>query len=123
MRGYHRYDKFSVTSSLGANPNSKVFYNRIKGEMEQTLEQLGYPCLRIIRPSLLLGSREEFRLGEKMGEFLALILIPFLQGSLEKYMTIHAKSVAQFMVKVAYEKPLSGVYHYESDEIQDHALS
>ena len=85
--------------------------------MEQALQQLNYPCLRIIRPSLLLGSREEFRLGEKLGAWLTPILKLFLKGGLKKYRPVQAESVAEFMVKVAHEEPVAGVHIYESNMI------
>jgi uncharacterized protein YbjT (DUF2867 family) len=110
-------EQFIVISSMGANKDSKVFYNRVKGEMEQALQELDYPCLRIIRPSLLLGSREEFRLGEKIGVLLTPVLKLFMMGSLKKYRPVQAESVARFMVKVAHEEPVSGVNLYESDMI------
>lgn len=110
-------EQFLVISSMGSDPNSKVFYNRVKGEMEQAIQQLEYPCIRIIRPSLLLGPREEFRLGEKIGVMLTPVLKPFLKGSLKKYRPVQAESVALFMVKVAHEEPMSGVHVYESDLI------
>ena len=109
--------QFLVISSMGADPNSKVFYSRVKGEMEQALQQLDYPCLRIIRPSLLLGLREEFRLGERIGVLLTPMLKPLMIGSLKKYRPVEAESVAKFMVKVAQEEPISGVHIYESDMI------
>jgi uncharacterized protein YbjT (DUF2867 family) len=111
-------EQFLVISAMGADKNSKVFYNRTKGEMETALQELGYPCLRIIRPSLLLGPREEFRLGEKIGVILTPILKPLLQGSLKKYRPVEAEKVAQFMVKVAHEEPISGVHVYESNMIE-----
>ena len=110
-------EQFLVISSMGADKDSKVFYSRVKGEMEQALQQLDYPCLRIIRPSLLLGPREEFRLGEKIGVLLAPVLKLFLIGSLKKYRPVQAESVAQLMVKVAHEEPVSGSHIYESDMI------
>lgn len=55
-----------VISALGANPNSSVFYNRVKGETEEALKAMGWPQLTITRPSLLLGARHEFRLGERL---------------------------------------------------------
>ena len=111
-------EQFLVISSMGADPNSKVFYNRTKGEMEEALKEIGYPCLRIIRPSLLLGKREEFRFGEKIGVILTPVLKPFLIGSLKKYAPVEAESVAHFMVKVAMEQPISGVHIYESNLIR-----
>jgi len=109
--------QFLVISALGADKDSKVFYNRTKGEMEEALKDLNYPCLRVLRPSLLLGPREEFRFGEKIGVFLAPLLRPLLLGSLKKYRPVQAESVAQFMVKVAHEQPVSGTHLYESNQI------
>ena len=109
--------QFLVISSMGADSNSKVFYNRTKGEMEEAVKEIGYPCLRILRPSLLLGKREEFRFGEKIGLILTPLLKPFLIGSLKKYAPVEAESVAHFMVKVATEQPISGVHVYESGMI------
>jgi uncharacterized protein YbjT (DUF2867 family) len=110
-------EQFLVISALGADKNSKVFYNRVKGEMESALKDLGYPCLRIIRPSLLLGAREEFRLGEKIGVMLTPVLKPFLLGSLKKYRPVEAESVAEFMVKIGGKELTSGVHIYESNMI------
>lgn len=111
-------EQFLVVSALGADKDSKVFYNRVKGEMESALQELGYPCLRIFRPSLLLGPREEFRLGEKIAVILTPLIKPFLQGSLKKYAPVEAEKVAQFMVKAARQEPISGVYIYESNQIK-----
>lgn len=85
--------------------------------MEEALQELGYPCLRIIRPSLLLGKRDEFRLGERIAIILTPWLKPFLLGSLKKYVPLEAESVARFMVKIAQEQPISGVHVYESNHI------
>lgn len=111
-------EQFLVISALGADKDSKVFYNRVKGEMESALKDLGYRCLRIIRPSLLLGAREEFRLGEKIGILLTPVLKPFLLGSLKKYRPVEAKSVARFMVKIGNEELTPGVHIYESNNIR-----
>ena len=58
---------FLVVSALGADARSRVFYNRVKGEMETALQTMGLAKLSIFRPSLLAGPRQEFRLGEKLG--------------------------------------------------------
>jgi uncharacterized protein YbjT (DUF2867 family) len=105
-------EQFLVLSALGADKDSKVFYNRVKGEMEFALQELGYPCLCIFRPSLLLEPREEFRLGEKIGVILTPLIKPFLLGSLKKYAPVEAEKVAQ--VKAVRQEPISGVYIYES---------
>jgi len=111
-------EQFLVISALGASKDSKVFYSRVKGEMEAALQELGYSCLRIIRPSLLLGPRKEFRLGEKIAVLLTPLLKPFLIGFLKKYRPVQAEKVAQFMEKVAHEEPIVGVHVYESHLIE-----
>lgn len=110
-------EQFLVISSMGADPKSRIFYNRVKGEMEEALRQLAYPCLRIIRPSLLLGQRKEFRPGEKLAILLTPLLRPLLVGSLKKYRPVEAEKVAGFMVKIARVEPISGIYEYDSDMI------
>lgn len=57
--------RFGLVSALGADPRSTVFYNRVKGETEASLEALGFASLSIAQPSLLLGERSEFRFGER----------------------------------------------------------
>lgn len=111
-------EQFLVISAMGANKDSKIFYNQVKGEMEAALQKMGYPCLRIIRPSLLLGPREEFRFGEKIGILLAPVLKPLMLGSLKKYRPVEAEKVGQFMVKVACDEPTIGVHVYESNQIE-----
>jgi len=108
-------EQFLVVSAMGANTNSKVFYSQVKGEMEQSLQDLDYPCLRIIRPSLLLGPREEFRFGEKIGAILSPILSPLLFGPMKKYRPVKAEAVARFMVAIANKQPRLGNHIYESD--------
>ncbi len=55
---------YALVSAAGANAHSSVFYNLVKGELELGLESQTWPSLTIARPSLLLGDRAEFRLGE-----------------------------------------------------------
>lgn len=57
---------FVVISAESANSKSKIFYSRVKGEVEESLQKLNLRHLIIMRPSLLMGERKEFRLGEKM---------------------------------------------------------
>lgn len=60
-----------LVSAKGAAADSRFFYNRVKGELEDALAKLGYARLSIFRPSLLKGDRREFRAGEEIGNFLA----------------------------------------------------
>ncbi|EKO35402.1 NADH(P)-binding protein, PF13460 family [Leptospira santarosai str. CBC379] len=107
---------FCVVSALGADPNSFVFYNRVKGEMEKDLEGIGFSFLGIFRPSLLEGEREEVRPGETMGQFFAKIANPFLLGGIRKYRSIRGRTVAKAMVRIAAKGP-TGVRILESDRI------
>ncbi len=63
-----------VVSALGANPQAKVFYNRVKGEMEAAVRAQGWPHVSVAQPSLLAGDRAEFRLGERLGLALGFLL-------------------------------------------------
>ena len=99
-----------VISAIGADPTSSVFYNRVKGEMEQALKAQGWPQLTICRPSLLLGERLEPRLGEQLAAPLAK-LIP------GKYRGIEACQLARAMWRLALEEQ-DGVRIVESDELR-----
>lgn len=104
--------KFLVVSSIGANANSKMFYPRVKGQMEEALRKLDIPKLHIFRPSMLLGDRDEFRFGESFGKVVVKVfgfLIP------SKYKGIKAADVAKAMQKVAKLDIANEVY--ESNEI------
>lgn len=101
---------FLLVSSLGADPRSRVFYNRVKGELEEALSALPLRGLTIVRPSLLLGERREFRLGERIAQRVG-FLIP------GKYAPIHARDVAAALVRLAKEDAV-GKRVVESRELQ-----
>ena len=87
---------FLLVSALGADAGSRVFYNRVKGELEDAVSALPYRSVTIVRPSLLLGERTEFRLGEEVGKRLA-FLVP------ARYKPVAAASVAAALVRAAKE--------------------
>ena len=99
-----------VISALGADPKSSIFYNRVKGEMEEALKLQGWPQLTICRPSLLLGDRIEPRLGEQLAGPLSR-LIP------GKYRGIEACQLARAMWRLALEEQ-TGTRIVESDELR-----
>jgi len=105
-----------LISSLGADPASRVFYSQVKGKVEDAVRALPYYGVHIFRPSLLLGERAEFRLGERLATVVAPVVSWALVGGLAKYRPIHAETVAQAMVRVAKERR-EGTRVYESDEI------
>ncbi|WP_036659484.1 NAD(P)H-binding protein [Paenisporosarcina sp. HGH0030] len=106
-----------VISAMGANPESNVYYNRVKGTMEDKVSMLSLPHVSIFRPSLLTGNREEFRLGERFGEITMTLLKPAFLGPLKKYRSIEAKQVAFAMMKIALRTPSRTVAIYDSEAI------
>lgn len=90
-----------LISSVGANKNSANFYLRTKGQIEHDLIQLGYEKTIIVRPSMLLGDRNEFRLGETIGKGLMQAFRFLMLGAFEKYKPIHALTVAKAMLYLA----------------------
>lgn len=99
-----------VISAINADPESSVFYTRIKGEMEQALIAQDWPQLTIARPSLLVGNRSEQRLAEQLAAPLAK-LIP------GKYGAIEACTLGRALWRLALEEQ-SGVRIVESDELR-----
>jgi uncharacterized protein YbjT (DUF2867 family) len=86
--------KISLVSSVGANPYSKNFYLKTKGEVEEEIKKIDFQYINIFRPSLLLGSREENRFLEKIGQNLSSFINFFLIGSLRKYRGIKSSNIA-----------------------------
>lgn len=110
--------QFILVSSLGANPHSRVFYNRVKGEAENAISGLPFAAVHIFRPSMLLGDRVEFRPAEKVGAALMTSLSFLMVGKWKKYRAIEADVVARAMVTAA-RQGRSGLNVYESDTIQE----
>lgn len=109
--------QFLLISSLGADLESTNFYLKTKGEIETFLQQSAFNSVSILRPSLLLGDRKEFRLGEKLATYILPVLSLFLIGPFKKYKAIEAKTVAKAMIEIALQnKP--GFTIYPSDELQ-----
>jgi len=69
---------YALNSAAGANAGSRIFYNRVKGELERDLEQLGFRSLTYVRPGLIGGEREEARAGEGAALRLLRVLGPVL---------------------------------------------
>lgn len=99
-----------VISALGADAHSAVFYNRVKGELEAALQAQDWPQLTIVRPSLLLGARREFRLGERL-------LAPLARWIPGKYRGIKACTLAHALWRLALEEQ-DGTRIIESDQLR-----
>jgi uncharacterized protein YbjT (DUF2867 family) len=104
---------FLLVSSLGADATSRIFYSRVKGELEDALRPMGFRSLTILRPSLLLGERSEFRLGEEVAKRFAWV-VP------GKYRPVDARDVARVLVLSA-KRDDPGMHIIESDDIRQMA--
>jgi uncharacterized protein YbjT (DUF2867 family) len=114
--------QFVLVSAMGANEKSPVFYSRLKAKVETDLAAIGFDALQIIRPALLMGNRTEFRLFEKIFQWLFKPLNLLMIGPLKAYKGIAAITVAKAMLNIALEKPL-GVHIWANDQLFDQAAT
>ena len=98
-------------SSVGADPHARGLYLRVKGEVDQALNKVGYPRLDIIRPGLLRGRRSERRLLEGLGQIVAPLVDPLLGGNLARYRSIRAATLAEAILALAREKARGRFVH------------
>lgn len=104
--------QFLVVSSVGASLKARSFYLRVKARMEQAVLDLGFASTHILRPSLLIAERSESRPGEWLGQQLAPLVNPLLQGGLAKYRSIAAEEVAAAMLTLALRRRAGGHIHH-----------
>lgn len=109
-------EQFVVVSSVGADAGSKNFYLRTKGELERELSRLPFRAIHILRPSLLIGKRQEFRLGESIAMKIAPALDLLTLGPWRKYHSMPAQIAGKAMVGAA-KQPKNGTLVYEYDGI------
>lgn len=105
---------FSLVSSVGASARSGTFYLKVKGELEEAVQELGFERLHIFRPSMLLGDRGEFRPMEVIGGALMQAAAPLIG----KYAPVAAQKVAEQMVVTAKKPQLTGTHFFASDTIR-----
>jgi uncharacterized protein YbjT (DUF2867 family) len=109
----HGIRHFLLVSALGADSRSKVFYNRVKGETESAITRIPFQRITIVRPSLLLGERKEFRMGERIGQ----LFTPLIPA---KYRPVYAHDVASVLIASLFDSK-SGVQIIESKDITEFA--
>ncbi|HTL19918.1 MAG TPA: oxidoreductase [Steroidobacteraceae bacterium] len=109
--------RFVVMSSVGADPRSRNFYLRTKGEMEEELEGVGFESLDILQPSMLLAWRAEMRPLELLASVFMPLAAPLLRGRYAPYRAISARTVAAAMLG-AMRSGRRGVQRYTYDGIQ-----
>lgn len=109
--------KLVVITAMGSHEQSRFFYSRVKGKTEQQLQQIALPQLIIVRPSLIVGERNEVRFGEIMAVKLSTWLSFIFKGKMKKYKPNQAKDIAIAMLKLAKlcKEPIKIV---SSDEIE-----
>jgi uncharacterized protein YbjT (DUF2867 family) len=117
---HNNVKQFLLISSLDALSTSSNFYLKTKGEIEDFLKKCPFESTIILRPSLLLGKRKEFRLGEKIGAFFMKLFSFIFVGNIKKYKPVQSEDVAKAMFAVA-QKNFKGFQIIESDTIQENA--
>jgi uncharacterized protein YbjT (DUF2867 family) len=93
-----------LISAIGADTQSKIFYSRLKGEIERDLLKMNFERTLIYQPSILIGARPESRIGEKIGQILSPFFDLLLFGSLQKYHSISAKKLAVSVRQHSFQK-------------------
>lgn len=106
--------KYSLVSSAGADYQSRLFYSRLKGELDEAIKELPFEVITVLRPSILDGDRNENRPGEKFGLLMARLFTKI--PGLKKYRPILGKKVAEGMINSLHKCP-PGYHVFELDEI------
>ena len=109
----HGTPTYVLTSAIGADAGSRLFYNRVKGELERDLAAVGFESLTFARPGVIGGQREEFRLGERMLtatlDVMALVLP-------RRWRPNPAPSIARELLEAAIQRP-AGIHVVASDRM------
>jgi uncharacterized protein YbjT (DUF2867 family) len=108
---------FLIISSMNANPNSLLSYPKMKGELEERLKRVLFESISILRPSLLLGDRKEFRLGENLAIKVVQGFSYLLGCPLNSRMAIEARTVALAMHQIA-QGNKKGITIYSAKQIE-----
>ena len=109
----HGTSTYVLNSAIGADPSSRFFYNRVKGELEQALTGQGFESLTFVRPGVIGGHRDEFRLGERM-----MVMGLTLTGSLlpKRWRLNPAQQIASALLEAAI-RPETGVHVVTSNRM------
>lgn len=109
----HGARAYALNSALGADPASRIFYNRVKGELEQALRGLDYPSLTLVRPGLIGGHREQFRAGERAASWALRLAGPLLP---RRWRINPARNIARALLDAAVRAE-PGLHVVESDRL------
>ncbi|MFM6946596.1 MAG: NAD(P)H-binding protein [Flavobacteriales bacterium] len=92
-----------LISAIGADPQAKIFYNRLKGEIEKDLLALTFERTYIYQPALLIGERPEKRFGEKLAQWISPFLDSLLNQKAMKYHSVKAHELANAMLQHSFQ--------------------
>ena len=113
----HGVDRFIAVSSVGADPLSKNFYLKVKGEVERELTRIRFNRLDILRPGLLVGDRQnDRRVAERLGIAAAPLANLFMHGKYRQYRGIKAELVARGAIALA-KRAARGRFVHDNDAI------
>ncbi|MEO8823381.1 MAG: NAD(P)H-binding protein [Ginsengibacter sp.] len=114
----HHFKKFLLISSVGANEKSSNFYLSLKGKTENSLKQFPFESISIFQPSLLNGTRKEWRFKEQLTQTLMDLISFLFLGPFRKYHAIGANTVANAMVFESKQNK-KGIYYYQYEQMMD----
>jgi len=106
--------EYVLVSAAGSNPESKIFYSRMKGELEREIQKLPFETIHIIRPGMLSGERAEVRPGEKLG--IGLLNVLSVLPGLGKLKPVRGNEVAQAMINATF-RHVVGIHTYSMGEV------
>ena len=104
----------SIISSVGSDPNSSFLYPMTKGLIEKDISKISLHHLSIVRPGIILGKRNESRIGEKIGKVIFALIDKLLFGKLSKYKSISADNISKAMIyQVVNSSPGVNILEYK----------
>ena len=104
----------SIISSVGSDPNSSFLYPMTKGLIEKDISKISLHHLSIVRPGIILGKRNESRIGEKIGKVIFSLIDKLLFGKLSKYKSISADNISKAMIyQVVNSSPGVNILEYK----------
>ncbi len=106
----------AIVSAIGADADSRIFYNRTKGEMEREVIAQGIPATHLFQPSILTGPRKEVRTGERIGIAVTKLVAPLMIGGARKYRPMPHNVLAQALINAALSST-AGVHRHSYDAI------
>ncbi len=109
--------KLIVISSVGADEKSSNYYLRIKGEMEKGLQKLPFSSIIIVRPSFLLGKRDEKRTGESIIKFIMKAVNPLFVGKMSRFRAMESADIARSMINAT--NSIDGIKILEPDSLKN----